>query len=352
MKGAPSSHAALASAEARAEQLPSTPAAVVLPCQPRYSLEVRVLDEAHAPLAAIPVALLDEGGRVIRSKSDSAGFVRFRGLVDQSYQYTLPSLAGESWTQMEVSPLEDPVSSGDAPWTGGGAAAAAEDTYTVQQDECVTKLADRFGLTPSVLWAANDSLARERTSMNILAPDDALVIPQRTPKLQSASVKWRYTVVRLEAMTRLRIRFLDQDGEPRPELPYLLSVERRYDRPVADIADKTTKDGFVIQRIPADTTIARITLDTSDEEWETRLLRAEHDREEYVFHVSRLDPIDVPRGVQARLNNLGYRCGDEDGEVGPDTRRAIAYFQREQRLTATGELDAETAALLVQLHRS
>jgi hypothetical protein len=332
-------HHTLVQADSHASQLPSTSDSVVLPCQ-RYVIEVRVLDEAGAPLAAIPVAVLDETGRALRSKTDSAGLARFIGLVDKPYTYSLYSLAADSWEQVEVSPLEPGTAFSDEPaWSVDGAAGPPA-IHTVRQDECVTKLADRFGFTPSTIWNANADLASARASMNILAPDDRLTIPMRTPRVEPALVAHRYTVKRLEAMTWLRIRFLDVNGNARSEVPYLLSIERQCERPFADIAERTTSEGFVIQRIPADTSTARITLDGDEEQ------------EIYLVHLSRLDPASVPRGIQARLNNLGYGCGEEDGEFGPATRRAIRYFQQDQLLTPSGEADAATVAFLVRLHGS
>lgn len=333
-------HRPLVQADVQAQQLLSTADAVVVSC-PRYVIEVRVLDETGAPLPAVPVAVLDEGGRAVRSKTDSAGLARFRGLVDKPYTYSLYSLAAESWEQIEAMALAPGTASADEPpWSIGGSGGAPAD-HTVGQDECVTRLADRFGFTPSALWNANADLASERASMNILAPGDRLTIPTRTPRAEPAAVAHRYTAKRLGAMTWLRIRFLDVNGDPRGDVPYLLSLERQCGRPVADIADRTTIEGFVMQRIPADASTARVTLD--DESGEP---------EDYLFHLSRLDPVTVPRGVQARLNNLGYGCGAEDGEIGPATRRAIACFQQDQRLTPTGEADAATVASLVALHGS
>lgn len=46
--------------------------------------------------------------------------------------------------------------------------------------------------------------------------------------------------------------------------------------------------------------------------------------------------------AQRRLNELGYDAGPSDGLMGSRTRAAIRAFQREQRLTVTGELDRQT----------
>jgi peptidoglycan hydrolase-like protein with peptidoglycan-binding domain len=50
--------------------------------------------------------------------------------------------------------------------------------------------------------------------------------------------------------------------------------------------------------------------------------------------------------LQVRLTDRGYYDGPIDGHIGPDTREALSYFQRERGLAATGLLDAHTARAL------
>lgn len=48
------------------------------------------------------------------------------------------------------------------------------------------------------------------------------------------------------------------------------------------------------------------------------------------------------REAQQRLGELGYDVGTPDGKIGPRTATAIRTFQRDNRLTETGRLDAAT----------
>ena len=52
------------------------------------------------------------------------------------------------------------------------------------------------------------------------------------------------------------------------------------------------------------------------------------------------------RRAQVLLGYLGYHAGPVDGVVGRFTRDALAQFQTRENLSATGELDAETASRL------
>jgi hypothetical protein len=50
--------------------------------------------------------------------------------------------------------------------------------------------------------------------------------------------------------------------------------------------------------------------------------------------------------VQARLNTLGYPCGNADGVYGPTTASAVQRFQRDQKLGVDGVVGPETFAAL------
>lgn len=60
-----------------------------------------------------------------------------------------------------------------------------------------------------------------------------------------------------------------------------------------------------------------------------------------------IDP--VLQQAQERLSRLGYELGLPDGIYGPQTREALAAFQRAQKLPVTGNLDAATLQALERL---
>ena len=55
---------------------------------------------------------------------------------------------------------------------------------------------------------------------------------------------------------------------------------------------------------------------------------------------------DDVRQVQRTLEKRGYDLGTTDGIMWPATRKALARFQRDEGLQATGRIDAETVARL------
>jgi N-acetylmuramoyl-L-alanine amidase len=131
----------------------------------------------------------------------------------------------------------------------------------------------------------------------------------------------------------LKIGFLDVDGEPRSGLPYVLEID-------GELLEGTTDgDGVLSERIPPDAERGRLTLGTGD------------DQEVMELRLGHLEPVTEVTGIQARLNGLGYNCGDEDGVMNESTRMALAQFQDDYGLEATSEPDDETLELLEKEHQ-
>lgn len=55
---------------------------------------------------------------------------------------------------------------------------------------------------------------------------------------------------------------------------------------------------------------------------------------------------DLVRDVQRGLASRGYEVGPQDGIYGDSTEQALRKFQRDQRLTASGQVDGQTLAAL------
>jgi len=52
-------------------------------------------------------------------------------------------------------------------------------------------------------------------------------------------------------------------------------------------------------------------------------------------------PSDMVYQIQVRLQRMGYNPGPADGQIGPNTRRAIMQFQRDLGLPVTGQASYE-----------
>lgn len=55
---------------------------------------------------------------------------------------------------------------------------------------------------------------------------------------------------------------------------------------------------------------------------------------------------DLVRDVQRGLASRGYEVGPQDGIYGDSTEQALRRFQRDQKLTASGQVDSQTLAAL------
>jgi len=107
-----------------------------------------------------------------------------------------------------------------------------------------------------------------------------------------------------------------------------------------ELHGRTDADGWIDVRVPCTLARARLVVGEGD------------DAIEYVLHPRELDPCAAVTGWQARLRNLGHDPGPVDGDAGTRSRSALAAFQREQSLPATGELDDVTRARLIERHGS
>ena len=98
----------------------------------------------------------------------------------------------------------------------------------------------------------------------------------------------------------------------------------------------TTDDaGLIALRVPPDARAARV-----------RVWPADGEPIEWHVRIGHLDPADSPSGKRSRLANLGYAVGAGDEQLA----RAVAAFQHDHDLEATGELDPRTTERLLVLH--
>ena len=56
--------------------------------------------------------------------------------------------------------------------------------------------------------------------------------------------------------------------------------------------------------------------------------------------------LSVERAVQEELAELGYYHGPVDGTIGPETQRAIRWFQSVAKIPVTGRIDSATLRAL------
>jgi hypothetical protein len=311
------------------------------PLQQKHVIEVLVVGEDDKPLSGIGVELRNTDDKVLRAKTDQSGVVRYTGLEPSNYQVSLWELDKEAWQVASTEPLAQATtkSQAQAAWTSPPANNTTTISHTIEQGECIAKISDHYGFFPQTVWdfAANAMLKELRKDMYILAPGDNVVIPTKRVNALNVSAGKRIVLKRKGVPEKLRIRFLDYDDSPRKGISYLLSVKTADGDVLPDLKAETDDKGFVDQFIPPDAVFAKIVL-------------SEGQRQEiHEFDLGYVNPMDSVSGVKARLNNLGYACGAEDGELGEKTIAAIKAFQRNRKLTESGEVDKPTKQALLDL---
>lgn len=195
--------------------------------------------------------------------------------------------------------------------------------YVVGVGDCIASIADRFKQTVQAIWdlPENAELRDARPDRWVLAPGDRVWVPEPTCKGIEVAAGKRHTFQRRGTHCELRVQML-LNGKPRANERFTLVIDGERTQGVTDF------DGVLIAMIPA----------SARSGW----LELGDDEEPRPIRLGDLDPIDTPRGVQARLADLAYYFEEVDGLLGPYSAQAIRAFQRDVGLPATGALDDAT----------
>jgi hypothetical protein len=202
----------------------------------------------------------------------------------------------------------------------------------VGEGESTSSLAKKNGFFWKTIWdhGENAQLKSLRKDPNVLFADDEIFIPEKQPKDASKPTDQTHKFKRKGEPCKLKVQLM-KAGKPRKNEKYTLNLDGKL------IDGSTDGDGKFEHFIPGDS--------------RTALLLLRNGQEAINLRLGDLDPCDQPTGVQQRLNNLGYDCGSEDGEVGDVTKDAIKKFQEAYKLNVTGKADDATKNKLKELSK-
>ena len=204
--------------------------------------------------------------------------------------------------------------------------------YTVVQGDTLSKIAKTNKLAN---WRKiydhpdNREFREKRPDPNLIFPGDELFVPEQEKKHVIANTK-KKNKHRLKSQgTKLTVVLLDGNKNPLSEIDYT------FDAGNGAKNGKTDKKGKLSHRIPADAETVKLT-------YEGRTVD---------LKVGQLDPISETEGVQARLQNLGYKVETIDGDKeSEEYKDAVKAFQREYDCAVDGIVGSETRGKLKKVY--
>ncbi len=206
--------------------------------------------------------------------------------------------------------------------------------HSVKQGECISSIAFDHGFNPQTLWddAHNQGLRTLRENANTLvAGVDFVHVRDLEVKNIDCATGLRHRFVRHGVPEYLQLRFLDEKGQPRANLPYTLQID---DGP--EQQGSLDSNGVVRKGISPSAARAVLVLQPTAKR-----------KERFDLILGALPPAELDDGTEQRLRSLGYlndldALGDEAFELALALRR----FQRERQLEETGTADETTLKAL------
>lgn len=205
--------------------------------------------------------------------------------------------------------------------------------YTIKQGDCLSSIAQRHGLFWQKIWdhPNNSELKERRKNPNILYPGDSIFIPEKEEKQEIGSTKQKHRFRKKGVPAKLRLRLM-RNNRPRANEFYVLEVDGNL------LTGTTDAEGKLEQSISPNAKKGKLFIGKK--------------REEFILNLGQMDPMNELRGIQKRLNNLGFQCGPENGVLTTQTTEALKAFQKKHQLTESGEADEATKNKLLEIYGS
>ncbi len=201
--------------------------------------------------------------------------------------------------------------------------------YKIKPGDTVASFAKKTGIPEEKIWndAANSELKKKSDDPNILTAGDKIVIPDLEKRKESAATESKHTFVKKMPKKKLNLQLMDDD-QPIAGEDYVIKVDGKL------IQGSTDPEGKIEADIPANAKSGMLIIGG----------------EEIPLEIGVMEPVTELKGIQMRLNNLGYTCGNIDGKLDDETRAAIESFQAANDQEVTGEADKATQDKLAELH--
>ena len=209
--------------------------------------------------------------------------------------------------------------------------------HTVQRGETIIQIASQNGFRSwEPIWTCdeNAALREQRPNPHVLAKGDKLYVPDKKPIDYSCQTNLKHTF-RVPSLTQhFQQTVLDPAGEPMTDIAYQLVTGGK------TFKGKTDSSGTLQHEIPLHAKTGELTL------W----LQPGQSPSVWKVQIGHLEHIETIYGLKGRLYNLGYDCGAVDDAFDEKTKKALAEFQSDYGLDATGENNPQTRAKLEEIH--
>ncbi len=208
--------------------------------------------------------------------------------------------------------------------------------YVVRSGDYLSSIAYAQGVLADDIWQhpGNSKIRDLRKNQEMLAPGDVLVIPVPERKWLPVSVgttnKFVATPPTVKVKLTLTQHDLDAQATQVAGLAYTVSG-----LPGPDLTGSIGGDGTVSFDVPVQVKQVMLTIDELGIE--------------IPVQVGGMDPVEEPSGVRQRLTHLGYL---DDASPNHPLDGALAAFQTDQKLPATGVADDATNKALVAANGS
>ncbi len=200
--------------------------------------------------------------------------------------------------------------------------------HTVKQGETLSHIALHYGF-PSIDTIYNHSDNADfkalRPNPNVIHPKDKIFIPEISPAKHPVDINknTRFIIKRPKEALKLHLK-LEEDNENTAANKEAILI-------VDDVKYNATIDGDGVAEWKLPKTLSRTGL--------VHLFIEPDDKQPtHVFEVKigALDPVTENTGIQARLNGLGFQCGNVDNRLRDKSEDAIREFQQASNLTVDG----------------
>lgn len=212
--------------------------------------------------------------------------------------------------------------------------------HTIKTGECLSSITKKYGFSDyKTIYnhPQNAEFKRKFPNPNVIHDGAVLFIPDKELKEVPSPNEQKHPFVLKREKTFIHLLVKDSEGKPFANVKYNLTVADKV------INGTTGGDGKISEEILAEANSAELFLFSKSGEKEVIGVIS--------LELGALEPVEDDIGVQARLNNLGFDCGEAKGALDdPQTEAAIKAFQGKNGLPETGTADDATRGKLRQMH--